>query len=624
MDATSATWRPAFGAWPEAGGTRFRVWAPVARDVEVQMEPAHRGAACRRLVSLGDGTWGGWFADIGAGDRYRYRLDGGSPLPDPASRHQPDGVHGPSSVVDPGRYAWRHHAPLLPGIPRGVIYELHVGTFSPEGTFDGLRARLPQLAALGIAAIELMPVADFPGRRNWGYDGVALYAPARCYGTPDDLRRLVDEAHGHGLAVLLDVVYNHFGPDGAYHALFSPYYHGDGESPWGRAVNLDGPHAGFVRAFFVDNALHWLAEYRLDGLRLDATHALVDRSRVPLPAELAAEARRGCGRRILVIAEDERNFAAIVMPVAAGGWGLDAVWTDDFHHQLQRLLTGDAGGWYRDFAGTTPDLAETIRRGWFFRGQRSAWQGGPRGTDPAGLSKARMVVSLQNHDQVGNRPLGDRLHHRIDLPTWRAASALLLVVPETPLLFMGQEWAATTPFLYFTDHPEPLGRLVAQGRREDLEASGARASRAVASPPEPQAEATFFASRLRWEEASREPHASVLRLYEALIALRSREPAFKGSDEGAFSVEAVDDGSLAVDRRGPGGTRVAALVRLRGAGPVALPPGWGCAGRWRVLLTTEAPEFAPDARPPAVDLSGAAATAIFDRPGAVIVAGTPD
>ena len=624
MGVTSTTWRPAFGAWPEAGGTRFRVWAPVAHEVEVQLEPPHPGIAHRRLTASGDGTWGGWFGDVVPGVRYRYRLDGGPPMPDPASRCQPDGVHGPSSVVDPGRYAWRHAAPPQPEIPRGVIYELHVGTFSPEGTFDGVRARLPHLASLGISAIELMPVADFPGRWNWGYDGVALYAPARCYGTPDDLRRLVDEAHGHGLGVLLDVVYNHFGPDGAYHGTFSPHYYGDGESPWGRAVNLDGPHAGLVRAFFVDNALHWLVEYRLDGLRLDATHALVDRSPVPLPAELAAEARRGCGRRIVVIAEDERNLASIVTPVAAGGWGLDAVWTDDFHHQLQRLLAGDDGGWYRDFAGTTRDLAETIRRGWFFCGQRSAWRGGPRGTDPAGVPRARMVVSLQNHDQVGNRPLGDRLHHRIDPATWRAASALLLVVPQTPLLFMGQEWAATTPFLYFTDHAELLGRLVAEGRRADLEASGACARQAAAGLPDPQADTTFLASRLRWEEARREPHASLRRLYRSLIALRTRESAFTEPDEGALAVEAVDDGSLALDRRGADGARVAALVRLRGTGPVAMPPGWATAGRWRVLLTTEAPEFAPDARPPGVHLDNVTPTAIFERPGAVILGNAPD
>ena len=442
---TDEAWRPHLGLWPDADGVSVRVWAPGRRHVELVMGPGLPATRRHSLTPAGDGTFAGTSADAAAGDLYAYMLDGEGPFPDPASRFQPQGVHGPSAVVDPHAYRWSDHA--WRGIPLGeaIIYELHVGTFTPDGTFAGVTERLPYLAELGVTVIELMPVADFPGSRNWGYDGVSLFAPSRAYGVPDDLPRLVDTAHGLGLAVLLDVVYNHFGPDGAYGSRFSPFYLSTRHrSLWGAAVNLDGENSTHVRQFFVENALHWLHEYHFDGLRLDATYGLLDDSPRHLMAELAARVRAAIrDRTVLLIAEDDRNLPAIIHPPEEGGWGFDAVWADDFHHQVRRLSVGDSDGYYEDFSGTLADIATTIRQGWSYSGQFSAYQGKARGTDPAGVPLERMVVCLQNHDQIGNRPFGERLHHQIEPARFRALSALLLCLPETPLLFMGQEWAAS-------------------------------------------------------------------------------------------------------------------------------------------------------------------------------------
>jgi maltooligosyltrehalose trehalohydrolase len=344
-------------------------------------------------------------------------------------------------VIDPAVFAWSDRQWTGVPLDRAVIYELHVGSFTPAGTFDGATEQLPYLAELGVTLVELMPVADFPGTRNWGYDGAALFAPCRRYGTPDDLRRLVNTAHGLGLGVLLDVVYNHFGPDGAYCTVFSPYYRSARhQSPWGPALNLDGEQSTPVRQFFIENALHWLHEYHLDGLRLDATHWLVDDSRPHFIAELVARVRESVtDRTVLLVAGDERNLATIVRPPSQSGWGLDAVWADDFHHHVRRRAAGDRDGYYQDYSGSIADLAATVRQGWFYCGQYSAYAGAPRGTSPAGVPLERMIVCIQNHDQIGNRPFGRRLNHQVEPAMFRALSALLLFAPETPLLFMGQE-----------------------------------------------------------------------------------------------------------------------------------------------------------------------------------------
>lgn len=618
-------WTPTLGAWVHPDGVAFRVWAPRCRALELVVERAGEPSVYP-LVRSSDGTFSTVRADVGVGDCYRYRLDGGPLLPDPASRYQPDGVHGPSQVVAPGTFRWTTDDWTGVELDRTVFYEVHVGTFSAAGTFDGVTARLPELAALGVTVVELMPLGDFPGNRNWGYDGVALFAPARCYGTPDDLRRLVDSAHGLGLGVCLDVVYNHLGPDGAYLSAFSPDYFTDRhQTPWGAGLNFDGEGSAHVREFFIENAHHWIHEYRFDALRLDATHAIADDSPVHFVTELTARVRDSVsGRGTVIVAEDHRNLDVMLKPRSDGGWGLDGVWADDFHHQMRRQLAGDSEGYYGDFTGRTEDIAATIRGGWFYTGQVSAHLGGPRGTDAVGIARSRFVICLQNHDQIGNRALGERLHHQIDPAAYRAASVLLLTAPETPLLFMGQEWAASSPFLYFTDHHDALGALVTAGRREEFRHFSAFSDPAVREQiPDPQSASTFTASDLRWDERRTGVHAATLRLYEALLALRGTEPALRGG--APCEVVAVDAATIAM-RRGAPGASLLVVVRLDGAGTVDLarrmpalfdrdvPSAW-----WRPVLTSEDAAFSLDPMLPTVEDGPAGPVVRFARPSALVL-----
>ena len=622
LTTTNAIWRPRMGACPAESGFRFEVWSPVRRRVELLMEPSSTLSQRLPLTDTADGTLAVTLADVKAGDRYVYFLDGEGPFPDPASRYQPEGVHGPSQIIDPSQFAWSDHDWRGVQLQDAIIYELHVGTFTPAGTFAGVTERLQYLADLGVTVVELMPVADFPGRRNWGYDGVSLFAPARCYGVPDDLRRLVDTAHRLGLAVILDVVYNHFGPDGAYLTVFSPYYLSTKHrTPWGAAVNLDAHDSHHVRSFFIENALHWLTEYHLDGLRLDATHGLVDDSPCHFVRELALSVRESINNRaVLLIAEDERNLKTIVLPFDESGWGLDAVWSDDFHHQIRRLSAGDRDGYYQDFSGSVADLATTVHKGWFYTGQHSAYLGAPRGTEPSGVPLNSMVFCIQNHDQVGNRPFGSRLHHQIDPALFRAVTAVLLFVPETPLLFMGQEWAASSPFLYFTDHNAELGRLVTEGRRQEFSRFAAFADETTrARIPDPQAEGSFAASRLPWNEIDAASHAGVRRLYHALLTLRRREPALR-TPEGA-AVVALGEHTLAITRTSDAREALLLLVCFRGSATVDARQ-WAApelARLWEVVLTTEDGGFvehAGDSITPAIDRDG---LTTFSRPGAVIL-----
>ncbi len=623
------TWTPAFGAWPDAGLTRFRVWAPNREGVDVVIDPGGAGER-RSLEPEGNGCFAGAFRDVPAGTRYKYVADGADEFPDPASRWQPDGVHGVSVVVDPSVYKWSDDEWTGVGLSNLVIYELHVGTFSPSGTFAGVADRLRELHDLGVTAIELMPVADFPGARNWGYDGASLYAPAHVYGSPDDLRRLVDAAHGVGLAVLLDVVYNHFGPDGAYAVAFSPLFLSDHHSsPWGAAVNMDGPGSEFVRAFVADNALHWLHEYHVDGLRLDATHAIVDEGPRHVMAELAGRVRTdGPARHVLLVAEDDRNLPDIVRPEADGGWGFDAVWSDDFHHEARVLLTGQRDGYFADFAGTAADLATTIERGWLYTGQQSAYRDRPRGSDPAGIPRERMITFLQNHDQIGNRAFGERLHHEVDLSAVRAMTALWLLAPETPLLFMGQEWAASTPFLFFTDHQPELGRRVTEGRRREFSRFAAFASEeARARIPDPQASSTFASSRLVWDERERDHHAGVLRLHAVLLALR-KSAIGSSDDSDGIEVTAFDDDTVGLLRTINGREEALLVVsRVRGAGTVdvgAWPPARRY-GSWHRVLGTDDGEFRADpsrgTESPRIAADRDRLHVAFDGPSAVVLRG---
>ena len=426
----------------------------------------------------------------------------------------------------------------------------------------------------------------------------------------------------------LDVVYNHLGPDGAYLSAFSPYYFTERHhTPWGAALNFDGDHSAMVREFFIENGRHWLHEYHLDGLRLDATHAIADDSPRHFLAELAARVHESApGRRVLIVGEDHRNLNWMVKPERDGGWGIDAVWADAFHHHCRRLLAGDSEGYYRDYSGSTEDLATTIRQGWFYTGQFSTHLGEPRGTDPTGIPANRFVICLQNHDQIGNRALGERLHAQIEHNAYRAASVLLLMAPQTPLIFMGQEWAAGTPFLYFTDHHAELGQMVTEGRRGEFGHFAAFSDPAGREQiPDPQAASTFRASQLSWSERLVEPHASILRLYQALLLLRRREPTLR--QPASFDAVAVDDATLVIRRDGSNDTFLV-VVRLQGAGVVDFRGGRLDAGLhdraaqmgpWDIVLTSEDPAFSPDPAPPEVDWSDDGFTIRFHRPSAVIL-----
>ena len=621
-------WRPTLGAWPEVGGARFRVWATGASTVEVLIEKADSSQIRRPLEKGDDGTFSGFVVGVEPGDRYRYQAADRGPFPDPASRFQPEGVHGPSELIDPDAFVWSDADWRGLEPETVVVYELHVGTFSPEGTFAGVTERLPRLRELGLRAIELMPIADFEGARSWGYDGVALYAPSRNYGRPDDLRRLVDAAHALGIGVFLDVVYNHFGPVGNYALALSPdYLSKTHSSAWAACVNLDGENAARVREFFIENALQWVHEYHLDGLRLDATHALIDSSPKNLVAELVEQVQATVsGRRVLIVAEDHRNDANMLRPASSGGWGLDGVWADDLHHQIRRKLSGDDEAYYRDYTGSTADIATTINQGWFYTGQPSAHHDGePRGTDPSGLPPRSFYVCIQNHDQVGNRALGDRLHHKVDQAAFRAASALLLCLPQTPLLFQGQEWASSSPFQYFTDHDEELGKVVTEGRRREF-----RHFRAFEDPevretiPDPQDPATFERSKLDWSEADREPHASIRRLYQALLILRGTDPALRSGEPGSFRAVAIDEESLLLRRDAEGGPTLWLALRFSGQGSIDLAPHADPDGEgWETVLTTEDLAFAPEPVPPRVDLTGRAPVVWFQGPAAVLLRQRP-
>ncbi|HEX5415236.1 MAG TPA: malto-oligosyltrehalose trehalohydrolase [Chloroflexota bacterium] len=538
-----------------SAGVEFRVWAPKARRVDVELQTPE-GVVYVPLAPVPKGLHVRVVEVAEAGSRYRYRLDDGASFPDPWSRSQPEGVHGPSEVVAPD-FAWTDQA--WPGLDpeRLVIYELHVGTYTPEGTFAAIMPRLAELRRLGVTTLELMPVAEFPGRWNWGYDGVDLFAPSRNYGGVTGLKQLVDAAHREGLGVLLDVVYNHFGPDGNYLRAFSDDYFTDRYgTPWGEAINYDGENRERVRELVVQNACYWLVEYHLDGLRLDATHAIYDASPVHLLAELndTARAAVGAGRRPIIIAEDGRNEVKIIRP-RPDGFGLDGIWADDFHHLVHTMLTGEHEGYYADYPGTAPALARAVEEGLYYQGEASAYRGGPRGTRVTDEPARAFVFCLQNHDQVGNRALGERLGHLIDRDRLAVAATLLLLAPETPLIFMGEEFAASSPFLYFTDHEPGLGRRVTEGRRREFAGFSAFANEARREQiPDPQAESTFLRSRLH--HAEREVNAKFYGLYQELLRLRAQDAVFAHPDRTRTTAVAIGDRCVVVRRWNGSGRRL--------------------------------------------------------------------
>lgn len=504
---TPVTRRLPVGAEPLRDGVHFRVWAPDRARVEVVIEG--RGTAL--LTPESGGYHSGLVPDTGAGAKYRFRLDGGEAYPDPASRFQPDGPHGPSEVIDASAYRWSDRR--WRGIHRQgqVIYELHIGAFTPEGTWAAAARELPDLADLGVTLIELMPIADFPGRFGWGYDGVDLFAPTRLYGRPDDFKAFVDRAHSLGLGVLLDVVYNHLGPDGNYLGQYARAYVTDRHStPWGPAPNYDGPDAAPVRELVLTNASYWIDEFHLDGLRLDATHTIHDDSGDHILDAIGRTVREHAGRRgTLVLAEDEPLRVQLALPKTAGGLGLDGIWNDDFHHAARVAATGRREGYYRAYRGTTDELVQAVH--------------GPF-TAPDVLEPAQLVNFLQNHDQIAHSARGLRLDALTSPGRWRALTGLLLLSPGTPLLFMGQEFAASSPFQFFADHEPELAELVRQGRAEHLAQFESVSDPAMQELlPDPGSPETFARSRL--DPAERVGHPEAVTLHRELLALR-RDPAF--------------------------------------------------------------------------------------------------
>ncbi|WP_141581012.1 malto-oligosyltrehalose trehalohydrolase [Actinomadura sp. WMMA1423] len=602
---------------------RFEVWAPAAGRVDVVA-----GGARYPMDARPSGRWEAEVADADHGTDYGFVLDEADEvLPDPRSPWQPEGVHGQSRVYDHGRFAWtdRHwHGRPLPG---SVLYEMHVGTFTPEGTFDAAIERLDHLVALGIDAVELLPVASFPGHHGWGYDGVHLWAPHEPYGGPDGLKRFVDAAHARGLAVVLDVVYNHLGPDGNRLGSYGPYFTSAHATPWGDAVNFDQEGSDEVRAFVVQNALMWLRDYHLDGLRLDAVHAFTDHGAVHILEEMGravSALSAHLGRELFLIAESDLNDPRLVTSREAGGYGLDAQWSDDFHHALHAALTGERQGYYCDF-GSLETLEKAFTKAFVHDGTMSTYRGRHHGR-PVNVRETpahRFLGFLQNHDQVGNRAAGDRIGALLPSPgLLKVGAALLLLGPFTPMLFMGEEWGASTPWCYFTDHQDPdLARAVSEGRRREFSRHGWSGE-----VPDPQAVDTFRRSVLDWAEPDRSPHRDLLEWHRDLIALRRSRPELNDPRLTAVTVEthggagggAAAGGAAAralTVRRGP----VCVAANL-GDGPVVLPmPGPG-GGAPRLLLASDpAILLTPDGS----DHSGPVSVALPEASVAVVDLGEP-
>jgi maltooligosyltrehalose trehalohydrolase len=572
-------------------GTHFRVWAPAAHEVEVVFE-GHSAA----LRQENEGYFFGLVAGARPGTRYRFRLDGKDAFADPASRWQPDGPHGPSEVVDPHAFEWTDEA--WPGVtPRGqVLYEMHIGTFTPEGTYAAAEQHLPYLKDLGITVLELMPVNEFNGPFGWGYDGVNLFAPTRLYGTPDELRHFIARAHAVGLGVIHDVVYNHFGPSGNYLPRFSPHYVTDRyENEWGDAINFDGEHSGPVREFFACNAAYWIEEFHFDGLRLDATQTLFDASPAHIVAELAQRARAAAGRRsIYITAENEPQHAEFARPLQRGGHGVDALWNDDFHHSAIVAATGACEAYYTETRGTPQELISAVKWGFLYQGQFYGWQEKRRGHPSLDLPAHAFIQFLQNHDQVANSARGQRLHELTSPGRLRAMTALMLLTPGTPLLFQGQEFAASAPFLYFARHEDELNAMVRKGRHAFLtqfpNLASADGGKLLAIPAD---EATFRLCKL--DHAERERNAHVLRLHRDLLRLRREDAVFSTQDStrmhgAVLGPEAfllrffgdTGDDRLLIANLG------ATLPLLPMAEPLLAPPA-GC--RWKLMWHSEDPRY---------------------------------
>jgi maltooligosyltrehalose trehalohydrolase len=557
----------------------FRVWAPLPGKVEVQA-----GADCFPMTANGNGWWTAVVSSVKPGSDYGFILDGKGPFPDPRSPWQPHGIDGPSRLFDHGDFLWTDEDWQAPPLSSAVIYELHVGTFTPQGTFEAVIEKLGHLAGLGVTHVELMPVNEFSGARGWGYDGVNLFAPHHAYGGPEGLKRLVDACHAHRLAVLLDVVYNHLGPAGNHLGKYGPYFTRRYSSPWGEAVNFDDGESAQVRRFFCDNALMWLRDYHFDGLRLDAVHAIIDTSATPFLEQLAVEVKELEGRvsrPFVLIPESDLNDPRLLWGQERGGFGLDAQWSDDFHHALHSVLAGEKNGYYADF-GSLADIGKALRNAYVYDGSYSAYRRRPHGRAPAGLDGNHFLGYMQNHDQVGNRARGERSSQLMSPGRLKIAAALVLTSPFIPMLFQGEEWGATTPFQYFTDHLDPkLGKMVRQGRRREFAAQGWKEE----DIPDPQAPETFVRCKLNWSQPAQLAHADLLDWHRRLIALRQTERSLcDGRMDRVQTRHNESERWLTVER----GPFVVACNLGDSPRPIQIP-----AGKYRVLMAS-APVQKPD------------------------------
>lgn len=559
------------GAIPKSRGTEFLLWAPHRESVRLKL--ISPGDEVFEMKPEGDGYFGAFLKGVGRGARYIFVLDGDTERPDPASRSQPEGVHGPSEVIDNGAFPWDEGG--WGGIPlkEYIIYEIHVGTFTGEGTFDSAASLIPHMKELGVTAVELMPVAQFPGGRNWGYDGAYPFAPQNTYGGPEGLKRFVERCHREGIAVILDVVFNHLGPEGNYLGDFAPYFTDSYRTPWGPAVNFDGPMSDHVRRYFIENALHWLSEYRMDALRLDAVHGIFDMSPRHILEEMKDEAKklsRAAGRPLFLIAESDRNDSRLIRPKRAGGYGLDAIWNDDFHHALHVALTGESDGYYMDFGGPS-DLAASLREGFVYSGKYSPYRKRRHGRASSDRPHDEFVAFSQNHDQIGNRMRGDRLAAGLQAEKLLLAAAAVLLGPYIPLVFMGEEYGEKSPFLYFVSHSDPaLVEAVREGRKREFSGFGWKGE-----VPDPSAIETFELSKIDISLHGKDPwHAEMFEYYKNLIRLRKEIPAL--SDPSRKTMETnLKEGAITIVRRGGHGDDAFIGLNFSDKAVAVEPPGEG-------------------------------------------------
>jgi maltooligosyltrehalose trehalohydrolase len=586
------------------GGVHFRIWAPTHKHVTLVLEGGSGSPARIRMESEGEGYFAVYVPGAKAGTLYRFCLDqADKAYPDPASRYQPQGPHQPSEVIDPRHFTWTDRQ--WSGLRREgqVIQEIHIGTFTPEGTWAAAAAKLPLLADVGITCVEVMPVAEFPGKFGWGYDGVHLFAPTRLYGRPDDFRAFVDRAHALGIGVILDVVYNHLGPDGNYSGLFAPAFFTDRyETDWGAAINYDGPDAQPVRDFVTANAAYWIEEFHLDGLRLDATQNIYDESPRHILADIGTAARSAAGKRsILLVAENEPQQVKTVRPLQEGGYGLDMLWNDDYHHTAVVALTGRTEAYYTDYRGTPQEFISCMKYGYLYQGQWYEWQQQRRGTPSFGVPPLAFVTFVENHDQVANSGLGKRMHQETSPGRWRALTALTLLGPGTPMLFQGQEFSSSKPFFYFADHHPELAALVDKGRKEFLSQFPSLARpemhALIPNPSDPQ---TFARCKLDWSE--REKNAPWVALHRDLLRLRRETPAFHAAQVGSVDGAVLSPSAFVLRFFHPEGDRLL-LINLGhdwelipSPEPLLAPPE-DCA--WQLIWCSEAPQYGgSSSRPP--------------------------